>query len=304
MAGMDWGRVRIFLAVARTGQILGAARQLGVNHATVARQLTALESELGAKVVERRMNGCVLTQAGEALLVSAEKVESEFLKLESGLSGVQGAVSGSVRVGAPEALGNYVLAPSLADFAARHQGLVIQLIPLPRVFSLSRREADIVITVDRPTNGHLIIQKLTDYTLGLYASSRYLASHGAIRREEDLEKHLFITYVDDLLNSAALDYAQKLIKQSQHRFECGTVIGQLEAARAGHGVAILHDYCASRYPELKRVLARVQFVRSYWLTSHPDTHDAHRVAEVRRHIAETVSAARGRFVFRSVAVKK
>jgi DNA-binding transcriptional LysR family regulator len=48
---MDWDRIRIFLAVARTGQILGAARRLGVNHATVARQLTALEQELKTRLV-------------------------------------------------------------------------------------------------------------------------------------------------------------------------------------------------------------------------------------------------------------
>ena len=68
---MDWDRIRIFLEVARTGQILGAARRLGVNHATVARQLTALEQELKTQLVERRTTGCVLTSAGEALVAAA-----------------------------------------------------------------------------------------------------------------------------------------------------------------------------------------------------------------------------------------
>ena len=77
---MDWDRIRIFLAVARSGQISGAAKGLGLNHATVGRQLTALEEELGTTLVERQTNGCVLTQAGEVLMRSAEKVESELLQ--------------------------------------------------------------------------------------------------------------------------------------------------------------------------------------------------------------------------------
>jgi molybdate transport repressor ModE-like protein len=293
---MDWDRVRIFLAVARTGQILGAARRLNLNHATVARQLTALEEEVSAKLVERRISGCVLTAAGEAMLDVAERVESEFLKVEAGLSGASGALSGTVRVGAPEAVGNYFLAASLAGFAVLHPDLVIQLVPLPRSFSLSRREADIAITVDRPDHGHLMVQKLTDYSLSLYASKRYLAEHGPIQREEDLEKHLFVTYVDDLMHSPSLGYARELSKHMRHRFECGSVIGQMEAVRAGHGVAILHDYAARQFPDLTRLLRRIQFKRTYWLVSHPDTHDAHRVAEVRRHIAEAVRLEKARFV--------
>src|SRR5215469_668493 len=172
---MEWDRVRIFLAVARSGQILAAAKSLGLNHATVGRQLTALEEELQTKLLERHINGCTLTSAGEAMLAAAEKVESEFLQLETSLSGSAGTIRGTVRIGAPDGLGNYFLAPKLAELSALHTDLLIQLVPLPRSFSLPRREADIVITLDRPSQGNLIIQKLTDYTLSLYASEDYLA---------------------------------------------------------------------------------------------------------------------------------
>ena len=91
---MEWDRARIFLAVARSGQMLAAARILGLNHATVGRQLTALEEELQTKLLERHVNGCTLTSAGEALMASAEKVESEFLQLESALSGTIGTIRG------------------------------------------------------------------------------------------------------------------------------------------------------------------------------------------------------------------
>ncbi len=292
---MEWDRVRIFLAVARSGQMLAAAKSLGLNHATVGRQLTQLEDELQTKLIERHINGCTLTPAGEALLASAEKVESEFLQFESNISGNAGAIRGTVRVGAPDGLGNYFLAARLAELSDHHADLLVQLVPLPRSFSLSRREADIVITLDRPTHGNLIVQKLTDYTLSLYASDAYLKKNPPIRHADDLQGHLFITYVDDLIYTPGLDYGREFAAKMPRRFECGSMVGQMEAVRAGTGVAILHDYVAHSLPHLQRVLPHIQFTRSYWLVSHPDTHRSHRVAEVRRHIVNAVNEAGGAF---------
>jgi DNA-binding transcriptional LysR family regulator len=140
---MNWAHVHTFLAVARTGQILKAARQLNLNHATVGRQVMALEQSLGARLIDRQNQGCTLTPAGEALLVAAEKAESELLRVGSEISGTAATISGVVRVGAPDGLGNYFLSQELASLSASHPELVVQLLPLPRVFSLSRREADI-----------------------------------------------------------------------------------------------------------------------------------------------------------------
>jgi molybdate transport repressor ModE-like protein len=293
---MDWDRIRIFLAVAREGQILGAARHLGVNHATVGRQLTALEEELGSQLVERQTNGCVLTPAGEVLMKSAERVESELLQAGSRISGTTESLNGTVRVGAPDGLGNYFLSRTLGALAARHPDLTIQLVPLPRTFSLSRREADIVVTLDRPKQGKLIIRKLTDYTLSVYAAEDYLVNHGGIGKPDDLAGHLFVTHVEDFVYSRALDYAAELGKLMHRHYECGSVVAQMEAVRAGHGIGILHDYAALQYPELKRLLPELRFKRTYWLMSHPDTHDTRRVAEVYAHIIEAVREAKDQFV--------
>jgi molybdate transport repressor ModE-like protein len=293
---MHWDRFRIFLAVARSGQILGAAKVLGLNHATVGRQLTALEREIGAELVERRTNGCVLTQAGEVLMRSAERVESELLQAGTRISGATAALSGTVRVGAPDGLGNYFLSRQLAALAERHPDLTIQLVPLPRTFSLSRREADIVVTLDRPKQGKLIIRKLTDYTLSVYASSGYIKRHDRVRTAEDLDGHLFVTHVEDFVYSRALDYAAELGQRMRRHYECGSVVAQMEAVRAGHGIGILHDYAAIQFPELRRLLPGLRFTRTYWLMSHPDTHGTRRVSEVYAHIAEAARAARNSFL--------
>lgn len=292
---MNWDRIRIFLEVARTGQLLSAAKRLGVNHATVSRQLSALEEQLNTKLVERHTTGCTLTGSGEALLAVAESAESEFLKVGTRLKGVSDQITGVVRVGAPDGLGNYFLAEKLGELAAKHPELVIQLVPLPRVFSLSRREADIVVTLDRPKQGRLVIRKLTDYSLSVYASKAYLKK-SPVRQQSDLSGHLFVTHVEDLVYSRALDYAATLGKVMKRRYECGSVVAQMEAVRAGHGIGILHDYAAKRYPELQKVLPEIRFERTYWLVSHPDTNTTRRVAEVNNYIADTVSAAKRNFL--------
>jgi DNA-binding transcriptional LysR family regulator len=258
--------------------------------------LSALEAEMGAVLVERRPTGCTLTAAGEMLLAAAERAESEFLQVGSRLSGTAAAVGGTVRVGAPDGLGNYVLARELGSLAARHPELIVQLVPLPRTFSLSRREADIAVTLDRPKQGRLIVKKLTDYSLSVYASEDYLERTGPVERAEDLSGRLFITHVEDFVYSRALEYAAELGRLMQRRFECGSVVGQMEAVRAGHGIGILHDYAAKGFPELVRLLPGTRFLRSYWLVSHPDTHATRRISEVYQAIVGAISAERPRFI--------
>jgi len=292
---MDWEQVRIFLEVARAGQILKASRNLKLNHATVARQVTALEKSLRTKLLERHTSGCTLTAAGQTLLAAAERTEGEFLRAAAHIGGAEEAITGAVRVGAPDGFGHYFLADRLGALATRHNGLTIQLVPLPRAFSLSRREADIAISLDRPKHGRLILSKLTNYTLSIYAAESYLAREGQIATQSDLAGRLFVTHVEELAYSRALDYASVLGRLMSRRYECGSVVAQMEAVRSGHGIGILHDYAARRFPELKRLLPDVRVTRSYWLTSHPDTHETLRVREVHRFISASVKAAKSSF---------
>ncbi len=291
---MNWDNLRIFLAIARSGQILAAAKTLHLNHATVARRLDQLEEDLDTKLFERRTTGTVLTPAGEKLLVRAERVESELLQADA--ASASNTVSGTVRVGAPDGFGTFHLAPSLAKLANAHPGLTIQLVPLPRTFSLSRREADIIVTIERPKMGRAVIKKLTDYSLSVYAAKSYLKRHGNIQSTDDLAGRLFITYVEDIAYSRALDYTAELAKLMPRHYECGSVIAQMEAVRAGEGIGILHDYAAGQNSELVRILPSMRFTRTYWLMSHPDTHDTARVSAVYRAIVEGVKANMGAFL--------
>lgn len=293
---MNWDDIRIFLAIARAGQILGAARALSLNHATVARRLTALEDAMSTTLFVRRTNGCDLTAEGEALLPHAEAMESAMLGASAAVTDTDTALSGSVRIGAPDGFGVAFLAPRLGRLTRTYPGLNIQLVPVPRSFSLSRREADIAITLERPTQGRLVARKLADYTLGLYASRGYLEAHGMPERLEDLTAHRLIGYVEDLIFSPSLNFAREIWKDWRSDIEVSSAIGQTEAVKAGAGIGILHSFIAREHDELVPVLTEHVLTRAYWLVVHEDLRAITRVAAVAEFIAEQAKEARNLFV--------
>lgn len=293
---MNWDDVRLFLAVARSGQFLAAARGLGVNHATLARRVSALEAALGSQLFVRRPQGCELTEEGERFLAAAERMETEMLAAQASLGRTDAAISGTVRVGAPDGFGVSFLAPRFGRLCERHPDLKLELVPVPRSFSLSRREADIAITIERPDQGRLVSSKLTDYSLGLYAAKRYLDSRDMPRNVEALRQHRRIGYVEDLLYSASLDFTGEIMRNWDAALEISSATGQFEAVRSGAGVGILHNYIARHAADLVRLLPEVAIRRAYWITYHESARELARVRTVAAFIQELVTAERKIFL--------
>ena len=289
---MNWDDVRIFLAVARSGQILAASKRLGLNHATLSRRLTLLEQALKTQLFIRRTNGCELTEEGQRFLGAAERMETEMLNAQANLGRVDTAVAGTVRIGAPDGLGVSFLAPRLGRLTARYPDLKIQLVPVPRSFSLSQREADIAITIERPEQGRLMFSKLTDYSLGLYASADYLAEYGTPDDVEALKRHRRIGYVEDLIFSPSLNYTGEIMRDWDAAFEISSATGQTEAVRSGAGIGILHNYIAGQYPELLRIMPHISISRSYWTAYHESARQLVRVRTVVDFLQELVAEER------------
>jgi DNA-binding transcriptional LysR family regulator len=285
---MNWDDVRIFLAVARAGQILGAARRLELNHATVSRRVAALEDSLGAKLFRRLTTGSELTPAGERFLAVAERMEADMIAARAELAGGDEAISGTVRIGAPDGFGVAFLASRLGALTAQHRDLRIQLVPVPRSFSLSRREADIAITTERPSEGRLVAQKLVDYSLGLYASRDYAQANGLPATQAELQNHRLIGYVPDLVFSPSLAYAQEFSPDWDAAFSISSALGQVEAVRSGAGIGILHAFIARSLPELMPVQAAKPIRRAYWLVYHESVRPLLRIQVVAGFIMEAV----------------
>jgi DNA-binding transcriptional LysR family regulator len=287
----DWDHARVFLAVAREGQLLGAARKLNLDQATVTRRISALEAALGVRLLDRRTTGSELTAQGQAFLEHAGRIESEFLAAKSALTPDDGTIDGIVRVGAPDGFGTLFLARRFGPLLAAHPRLAVQLVPLPRSFSLSKREADIAITVERPNEGRLRVRKLTDYALSLYASEAYLAQAAPLKTKADLQQHRLISYVGDLLFTRALDFTAELGLTAAPQFQCASVLGQMEAVLNGAGVGLLHDYAVPPDPGLKRILPSVTVRRTYWIVTHADMEHVRPVRAVHDFIVATVKDA-------------
>ncbi|MFW1744945.1 LysR family transcriptional regulator [Acinetobacter guillouiae] len=264
---VDWDHLQFFLVLARAKTLTNAARIIGVEHSTVSRRIQALELALGTPLFRREATGYELTMEGLALVPRVEQMEQAFLQIEKPNLPLQG----HVRIGTPEGFGTAFLAQLLAELSNQYPLLTIDLIPVPKMIKLSHREADIVISIDRPKSGPYIITRLTDYCLKIYGSKGYLESTQAIKKLEDLKNHQFVNYIDDLIYSPELYCLERLPLQLNANFRSSSILAQQVAVSAGAGLAILPKFLAENKPELKQVLQdEVRFIHTFWMLTLVD----------------------------------
>ncbi|MBV8687013.1 MAG: LysR family transcriptional regulator [Alphaproteobacteria bacterium] len=296
MAEFDWNDLKPFLAVARTGRLTAAAARLGVDHSTLSRRVAALEHRLGAKLFDRSPGGYDLTEQGTRLVPIAEEMERLALGAAERVGGTALSVEGTVRIGSPEGFGSWFLAPRIAALRERHPRLRVQLVAASAVFSLSRRDADVVISVSRPPSGRLTVSRLIDYDLALYAAPAYLAAQPPIGGAADLRGHRFVTYIEDLLHFPELDFVRHVAPEGAASLESSNLVAQLRATLAGAGLCVLPAFLAAGDPRLVRVLPdEVALTRSLWMIVHQDLAELARVKAVVRFIREAVEAERALF---------
>ena len=284
---MDWDHLRYFLELARAGTLAAAARRLGVEHTTVARRIQALEKQTGQPLFVREAAGHKLSEAGRQLLPAVEAMEAAWLGVERAAPAAGAGPSGLVRVGVTEGFGTQILARHLAQLTQRHPHLSIDLLAVPRMLHLSRREADIVISLERPKRGTVIVTKLADYRLYLYGQREYLARRPLVARREDLRHHDFISYVDDLLFSKELLFIDQLFPPERFALRSTSIAAQYEAVRAGAGLAVLPAFLADKDPILARVLAQdAAFTRTFWMSMPAEAKHLARIQAVWRFLKE------------------
>ena len=177
MKGLDWDDLRYFLAVAATGSLSAAARELNVNTTTVLRRIGNLEEALDARLFERLRSGYALTQDGTRLLHSLEPVDNSLSSLQRDFQAGSGNVRGVVRLSASEVVAGGLLGPLLQNFQEKSPDVALDIITdpsisgpgaAPRVMN-ALRDVDIALRLARPTQGDMLVRKLTDVAYGLYA---------------------------------------------------------------------------------------------------------------------------------------
>lgn len=284
---MHWDDLRIFLAVARSESLTGAGRALRMDPATVGRRVARLEEQLGTRLFVKSPQGYVPTPDGERLQARAEQAEQAFDLGVEEVQGQAGRLTGTVRIGAPDGAANYVLPQVCASICDDNPGLEIQIVALPRVFNLSKREADLAISVSRPETGdRLTVQKLSDYGLHLAASDEYLARNPPITALADLKQHRMVGYIPDMIFDKELDYLADTGSR-EVALASNSVSVQFNWIRQGGGVGIIHDFTLPTAPNVQRILMdQFSLSRCFYLIRHRDDRRVTRLDRFANALAE------------------
>ncbi|MBK1624421.1 LysR family transcriptional regulator [Afifella marina] len=268
---MDWENLRHYSVFATHGSLAGAARVLGVEHATVARRIAALEAHLQVKLVDRRGRRLTLTPDGERIAAIARTMESGAEAIARAAAGARAELSGEVVISAPPAYATARLAAPLAALRKRHPKLEIRLLGEFRSSALERREADIAVRLSRPETGEFTITKLGVMTFRLYASRSYLD-------ETPEPDRTFIGYDGSMATAPQEVRLREIAAGRPIAFTASTAEIQLAAAKAGAGIAILPDFMAEQDGMLVAVSDDGPvFRRDIWLVVHSDMKAVERI---------------------------
>jgi DNA-binding transcriptional LysR family regulator len=259
----NWDDMRVFLAVARAEGLSAAAPLLKMDPSTLGRRIARLERNLGAALFVKSPQGYALTDLGERMKERAAEAEVHLARIADEGQGERAGLTGQIRIGAPDGAANYLLPQVCAAIQEKNPDLEVQILALPRVVNLSRREADMAITVSPPAAGRLTVQKITDYQLHLAMRS----DAPPLQSLADLKGRRIVGYIPDMIFDKELDYLSA-IDVAGVQMASNSVAVQLQMIRQA-GVGIVHDFALPFAPEVQMVLPdQVALTRSFYLVRH------------------------------------
>lgn len=271
---LEWSDLSVILAVGRARSLSGAARTLGQNHSTVFRRVNAIEERTGVRFFERLPHGYFLTEAGEAALSAAERIEAEVHALGREILGQDMRLSGTVRVTAPEGVAQTIAPLMLAEFRRMHPGVRVQLDGGTPAVDLSRREADIAVRATRKPPDASLGRRVGDFRFAVYTTPAYLEARPGV----PLHEH------DWCMVDATLDWLVPLVWKKKADGEQRTVflgsyvMSTIEATKTGMGLTLLPCYLGDVQPQLVRATAPIDALQlELWLLTHPDLRHTARV---------------------------
>ncbi|MGF1605549.1 MAG: LysR family transcriptional regulator [Rhodothalassiaceae bacterium] len=283
----DWDDLRHFLAVAETGSLSAAAKDLGTSQPTVGRRLDALETRLGAKLFARTAQGMALTETGTAVLDHARRVRDETAAIARAADKRDGRPSGIVRVSTIESTGEWVTR-GLGAFRERYPGIEVELVIEDQVADLSAREADIAIRLFRPQQNSLIARRLSTVLYSFYAAEGFLARYGRPRTVADMANFDFVGWYEAQTapykretSRAQLPAPETTVVRTN---SATTMIG---AVREGVGIGRLPIVLAEGVEGLVRLFPDLVCAElDIWLVAHADLRTTARIRALWDHIVE------------------
>lgn len=258
----------VLLAVARTGRYTSAGQQLGLNHTTIARRISALEAQLGGRVVSRADGGWELTALGVRAIAAAEEVERAVGSLGTR---DDARIEGLIRLSATDGFSGFVAAPAIAAVQEKHPDVRLEIVTGTRQASQQRAGADLEVVVGRPQVRRARAIQLAEYALGLYASRDYLRRHPSPAGPEDLAGKPLVYFIESMLHVDSLDDARRVVPGMTDAVGSTNVYVHVDATRAGAGYGLLPAFLADQHDDLVRLLPDTVEARlPYWLVARPE----------------------------------
>jgi DNA-binding transcriptional LysR family regulator len=279
-AALDWEDLRYFVALARHGTLSATARNLHVNHATVARRITRLENRLGRSLFDRRADGYALTAEGTGVLDEARAMDEAALSVLRRLDAGTG-LSGLIRLAAGRVFAERFLIDRLRAFHERYPAIDLEVTGGSRTVSLARREADMALHHQSPKDSELIARRVGTITFGLYASPLYRAQMDAGKAPA------FIGFDAESDFVPEASWLARQFGERRFSFRTSSQTTQAAAARAGYGVTLLPRYVAAGEPGLVPVSLGGRLPeRDVWLAIRRDLRKVPRVRALADYLIE------------------
>ena len=260
---LDWDKLRIFHTAAESGSFTHAAEKLGMSQSAVSRQISALEEDLSLKLFIRHARGLVLTEVGEQLFRTAHRMHWELQQVETQMSDSQDVPTGPLLVTTTVGLGSTWLSSRIHEFLLLYPDIQIEIKLNDAELDLAMREADVAIRLHRPNQSEMIQRKLFTVHNHFYASKEYLAAHGEPKSVEEIDNHRIITFGEPVPSYLGdINYLERLGRPDssprRSSMKVNAIYGEMQAAVAGIGIAMLPDYVTEGQDKLQRVLTGIE----------------------------------------------
>ena len=280
----DWEDFRFFASLARAGSLSAAARELAVDHATVGRRVAALERALSLRLVDRLPRSSPLTEEGASLAALVGEMERVAHRIERRGKALAASPAATVRISAPPAVAARLIAPHVAEFHRANPNIVLVLMGATQSAALDRGEADIALRLTRPTERSLLVRRVGVMRFALYATPE--------RAAEQPERWAFIGYDAALDHVAQQVWLHAILAGRPIVFQASDLFGQVEAARAGLGAAVLPRFMGDNDEALRRLpVDLAPPTRDLWLTVYPDLARSPAIRAVIGFLTEVISKA-------------
>lgn len=280
---MDWNLLKVFLAIARSGSLSGAASKLEVNHSTIFRRLNALEQSIGGRLFDRLANRYELTAMGQEMLKLSEGIENSFDDLQRHIIGKDLQPQGCVKITAPHNIAYRYLPGYLSDFNLLYPNIQIELLVSNQASNMNSRQADIAVRATSAPPQHLIGRRVCAIGWSVYASGAYQDKFGLPASIKQLKEHALIGATGAMRSLPAFIWLEQAHGE-QIVIRVDELVAMSYLAQAGQALAVLPD--DQDRPELKKLFALGSNISSeLWLLTHPDLRNVARIKLLMQYLA-------------------